>query len=160
MQFYKVLGHDSTQESVSSQIEQQVDNYIAGKNTTIFAYGQTGAGKTYTIIGNQPLFESQEIDYDRHIEALQDEDRGILIRAVELIFQKLALCDETQENSVWISIIEVYNEKAYDLLNLNSNKQDDLTIREQQDGVVNIPELSHYKINSLDEAIKFIVLAL
>ena len=41
-----------------------------------------------------------------------------------------------------------------------NNKTEDLTIREQADGSVQVPELSHFKIKDLDEALKFIVLGL
>lgn len=53
---------------------------------TIFAYGQTGAGKTYTIIGDQPLFDNDNIDYGMHLDALENDNRGILPRSIQKIF--------------------------------------------------------------------------
>ncbi|KAJ3109085.1 hypothetical protein HDU97_009203 [Phlyctochytrium planicorne] len=46
--FEKVLDADSTQEDVFNKMEWIVDKTLEGKNGTIFAYGQTGAGKTHS----------------------------------------------------------------------------------------------------------------
>lgn len=53
------------------------DSCMQGYNGTIFAYGQTGAGKTYTIQG--PQLEEQ-------VTEMQQEDRGIMQRSFEYIF--------------------------------------------------------------------------
>ena len=40
-------------------MEDSIRQFLSGTNTTIFAYGQTGAGKTYSIIGNYSPNDSQ-----------------------------------------------------------------------------------------------------
>ena len=54
--------------------------FILGYNGTIFAYGQTGAGKTYTIQG--PEFEEWEQDF----HSASNEIAGIMPRAFEYLF--------------------------------------------------------------------------
>lgn len=88
MQFNKVLGPDSTQADVSHQLTSHIQHFIDGHNTTLFAYGQTGAGKTYTIIGDQLPFQAKT-DYAQHIAQLTGQSRGILIRAIQAIFSQL-----------------------------------------------------------------------
>lgn len=52
---------------------------LEGINGTIFAYGQTGSGKTFTITGGSERYE----------------DRGIIPRAISLIFGTIAKCTNT-----------------------------------------------------------------
>lgn len=73
---------------------------LDGYNGTIFAYGQTGSGKTYTITGGN----------ERYV------DRGIIPRAISLIFSEVA--ERSDYNyTLHFSYMEVYNEMGYDLLN-------------------------------------------
>lgn len=76
---------------------------LAGYNCTIFAYGQTGTGKTYTMSGNMA----------DTLGMLSDE-AGIVPRALQQLFHKLELADT--ENCVKCSFIELYNEELRDLL--------------------------------------------
>jgi hypothetical protein len=52
MKFNNILPYYSTQKDVFNLLEDSVNQFLNGTNITIFAYGQTGAGKTYSIIGN------------------------------------------------------------------------------------------------------------
>lgn len=52
MKFSNILPYYSTQKDVFNLLEESVNQFLVGSNITIFAYGQTGAGKTYSIIGN------------------------------------------------------------------------------------------------------------
>ncbi|XP_023325995.1 kinesin-like protein KIF19 isoform X2 [Eurytemora carolleeae] len=57
--FDKAFGPDSTQEEVYNETTKHlVQNVIEGYNATVFAYGATGGGKTYTMVGtqDQPLY--------------------------------------------------------------------------------------------------------
>lgn len=75
---------------------------LGGFNCTIFAYGQTGTGKTYTMSG----------DISK-ILPLPDA-AGIIPRVLDDLFKKLET--EETENSVKCSFIELYNEELRDLL--------------------------------------------
>lgn len=74
---------------------------LSGYNCTIFAYGQTGTGKTYTMSG----------DMTDTMGILSDA-AGIIPRVLYALFQKL----EDRESSVKCSFIELYNEELRDLL--------------------------------------------
>lgn len=76
---------------------------LTGYNCTIFAYGQTGTGKTYTMSG----------DMTSTLGLLSDE-AGIIPRVLHALFNKLEA--EETENNVRCSFIELYNEELRDLL--------------------------------------------
>jgi kinesin family protein 11 len=83
---------------------------LKGFNCTIFAYGQTGTGKTYTMSG----------DLSDH--TLLPDDAGIIPRALHSLFLRLASLPNSPtsgaapEHSVKVSFIELYNEELRDLL--------------------------------------------
>lgn len=81
---------------------------LSGYNCTIFAYGQTGTGKTYTMSG----------DMTDTLGLLSDA-AGIIPRVLYSLFQKLET-DEV-ECSVKCSFIELYNEELRDLLSIDDS---------------------------------------
>eukprot|EP00210_Caulerpa_lentillifera_P007889 g7530.t1 len=85
-----------------------VDNVLAGYNSTIFAYGQTGAGKTHTMVGN----------------IKDEEQRGLTPRVFEYLFKRIKEEEATQnpppQYKVICSNLEIYNETITDLLTPNS----------------------------------------
>ncbi|KAJ5573271.1 hypothetical protein N7450_010255 [Penicillium hetheringtonii] len=83
-----------------------VHEMLAGFNCTIFAYGQTGTGKTYTMSG----------DMTDTLGILSD-DAGIIPRTLYSLFHKL----EDTESTVKCSFIELYNEDLRDLLSAEEN---------------------------------------
>ncbi|KAI9745029.1 MAG: kinesin motor protein cin8 [Claussenomyces sp. TS43310] len=85
-----------------------LDEMLAGYNCTIFAYGQTGTGKTYTMSG----------DMNDTLGLLPDA-AGIIPRALYALFNKLDLDDA--ESSVKCSFIELYNEELRDLVSADEN---------------------------------------
>ncbi|TAQ84322.1 hypothetical protein B7494_g7356 [Chlorociboria aeruginascens] len=85
-----------------------LDEMLAGYNCTIFAYGQTGTGKTYTMSG----------DMTDHYGMLSDA-AGIIPRVLQALFTKLGIDDA--ESSVKCSFIELYNEELRDLISLDDN---------------------------------------
>ena len=76
---------------------------LLGYNCTIFAYGQTGTGKTYTMSGDMS-----------NVTGLLSENAGIIPRALQSLFHQLETDDA--EYSVKCSFIELYNEELRDLL--------------------------------------------
>jgi len=114
--FDKVFDTNSSQPAVFNDTAKGlVDNVMDGYNCTIFAYGQTGTGKTYSMEGE-----------------LGSPSRGIVPRVVETIFQKIQETDERIEFTLKVSYCEIYLERLRDLLN-PKNKQ--LKIRENNNGV-------------------------
>ncbi|KAI9171678.1 Kinesin-like protein bimC [Paramyrothecium foliicola] len=84
------------------------DTMLAGYNCTIFAYGQTGTGKTYTMSG----------DMTETLGMLSDE-AGIIPRVLQQLFKKLEVDD--REHAVKCSFIELYNEELRDLLSVDES---------------------------------------
>ncbi|MCJ1285955.1 kinesin motor protein cin8 [Xylographa opegraphella] len=85
-----------------------LEEMLHGYNCTIFAYGQTGTGKTYTMSG----------DMSDTLGLLSDS-AGIIPRVLHSLFDKLET-DEA-ESSVKCSFIELYNEELRDLLSVEEN---------------------------------------
>ena len=78
---------------------------LNGFNCTIFAYGQTGTGKTYTMSGD--ITDVLPIP----------ESAGIVPRVLHRLFDRLSDDEQNKaENSVKVSFIELYNEELKDLL--------------------------------------------
>ncbi|CAK0845511.1 unnamed protein product [Prorocentrum cordatum] len=78
-----------------------LEHMMLGYNTCLFCYGQTGTGKTTTIMGS----------------AFPVEEQGILLRLITELFAEVArLRAEGSEVSVQLQMLEVYNEKLSDLL--------------------------------------------
>ena len=75
--FDRVFGTKCNQDFIYEEtVCDLLDSSFNGYNTTIFAYGQTGSGKTYTM----------GTGFERGIE---DEEKGILPRMIDAIFNKL-----------------------------------------------------------------------
>ncbi|XP_004583416.2 kinesin-like protein KIF11 [Ochotona princeps] len=88
-----------------------LDEVIMGYNCTIFAYGQTGTGKTFTMEGERSPNEAYTWE--------EDPLAGIIPRTLHQIFEKLT--DNGTEFSVKVSLLEIYNEELFDLLNPSSD---------------------------------------
>lgn len=84
-----------------------IDEVLLGYNCTIFAYGQTGTGKTFTMEGGR--VDGQEVSWEK------DPLAGIIPRAMFNIFEQLSKSQEI-EFSVRVSFLELYNEELFDLL--------------------------------------------
>ncbi|KAK2953474.1 putative Dual specificity protein phosphatase CDC14A [Blattamonas nauphoetae] len=154
--FDRTFSCDSTQEEVFNEIAVPIINSaLNGINGTILAYGQTGAGKTYTIEG----------------ENVGDK-RGLIPRTMEYIFDHIQ--QRTRENNWYeldISYLEIYKETIYDLLAVANHDQPSprlpssglqtprhssqnlplLPIREDSQGNVYVEGLSEWRIKSLDD---------
>lgn len=109
---------------------------LLGYNCTIFAYGQTGTGKTYTMSG----------DMSDHFGMLSDA-AGIIPRALHALFHKLEIDDA--ESSVKVSFIELYNEELRDLISPEENVKlkiyDDNSKRGHSSTLVQGMEETHIK---------------
>ena len=85
MKFNNILPPSSTQKDVFNLVDDSIKQFLNGINITIFAYGQTGAGKTYSIIGNYSPKDSQENLFN----FLSSKERGVLSRSLEVIMENV-----------------------------------------------------------------------
>lgn len=109
--FDKVFSPAADQAMMYDEVVTPIlDEMIAGFNCTVFAYGQTGTGKTYTMSG----------DMSETLGMLSDE-AGIIPRALYALFNKLEL--DGAESSVKCSFIELYNEELRDLISTDETSK-------------------------------------
>ncbi|KAK9306155.1 hypothetical protein QLX08_003054 [Tetragonisca angustula] len=116
---YSYFSMDPNDTNYSSQLmvykdigEEMLEHAFEGYNVCIFAYGQTGAGKSYTMMGKQE--EGQE---------------GIIPQICKDLFRKISRnSNECLKYSVEVSYMEIYCERVRDLL--NPKNKGNLRVRE------------------------------
>jgi kinesin family protein 5 len=114
-------------------IRPTVDDILNGYNGTVFAYGQTGAGKSYTMMGN-------DID--------DEEQKGIIPRIVEQIFASILSSAGNIEYTVRVSYMEIYMERIRDLL---QPQNDNLPVHEEKSRGVYVKGLLEIYVSSVQE---------
>jgi kinesin family protein C1 len=98
--FDKVFGPRSGQSEVFEEVSALVQSALDGYRVTVFAYGQTNAGKTYTMLGRPG-----------------SETEGIIPRAVRQVFSTAAAAAEQGwKYEMRAAMLEIYNEELKDLL--------------------------------------------
>ncbi|XP_073018606.1 kinesin-like protein KIN-5C [Primulina eburnea] len=106
--FDKVFGPNAQQSDLYQQaVVPIVNEVLEGFNCTIFAYGQTGTGKTYTMEGECKRSKSGP-------NGELPPEAGVIPRAVKQIFDTLE--SQNAEYSVKVTFLELYNEEITDLL--------------------------------------------
>ncbi|XXG83520.1 hypothetical protein AAC387_Pa10g1255 [Persea americana] len=131
--FDHVFGPQDNQEAVFAQTSPIVTSVLDGFNVCIFAYGQTGTGKTFTMEGNP-------------------ENRGVNYRTLEELFRISKERESTMRYELFVSMLEVYNEKIRDLL-VESSQQPTkkLEIKQVAEGTQEVPGLVEAQVFSTDE---------
>eukprot|EP00042_Codosiga_hollandica_P031021 m.184629 g.184629 ORF g.184629 m.184629 type:complete len:747 (+) comp53526_c0_seq1:96-2336(+) len=128
--FDACYGDASTQSMIfQNELKPLLRGPLQGQNTTCFAFGPTGAGKTHTMQGTPA-------------------DPGVIPSTIKEIFFLLKADAARFSYEVTMSYLEIYNEKVYDLLDV---KDSDLQIREDLNHNILIPGLSETKVDSLEE---------
>ena len=122
--FDKLFSEEGTQEDVYQSVSAHVKATVRGYNTTIFAYGSTGSGKSYTMTGNSTA-------------------PGIIPRAISEIFSIIE-ATAAQESDVFfyvrLSYVELYNNNFKNLLEFASKE---LSLKEknsEKDDFEELPE--------------------
>ncbi|KAJ9236345.1 putative kinesin family protein [Paecilomyces variotii] len=132
--FDRVFPMDSRQTDIFNfSIRSTVDDILNGYNGTVFAYGQTGAGKSYTMMGS-------DID--------DDEGKGIIPRIVEQIFASILSSPSNIEYTVRVSYMEIYMERIRDLL---VPQNDNLPVHEEKSRGVYVKGLLEIYVSSVQE---------
>lgn len=132
--FDHVFGPYSSQGQVYNQTTKAlVESVLDGYNATIFAYGPTGAGKTYTMVGT-------------------DVEPGIMVLTLNYLYQEMHRTRHDQKYSVKMSYLEIYNEMVRDLLNPTS---DFLDVREDTKGV-QVAGLTEYEALTTSEIMELL----
>ena len=141
--FDNVLNNASQETMYEVVAEDITKSVLEGYNGTIMAYGQTGAGKTFTMSGGSTNYKQ----------------RGITPRCIQHIYREIEKRPE-YAFVVRITYLEIYNEHMYDLLATAEAApadagQDDLNIVETRDGI-SVKGLTHLIATSEQEALNFL----
>ncbi|XP_053875037.1 kinesin-like protein KIF21A isoform X8 [Malaclemys terrapin pileata] len=153
--FDYVFNIDSQQEEIYDQcVEKLIEGCFEGYNATVFAYGQTGAGKTYTM----------GTGFDVNIT---EEEQGIISRAVKHLFKcieekkQAAIKQElpTPEFKVNAQFLELYNEEVLDLFDTTrdidaKNKKSNIKIHEDSTGGIYTVGVTTRTVNGEAEMIQ------
>uniref|UniRef100_A0AAQ6IUF4 Centromere-associated protein E n=1 Tax=Anabas testudineus TaxID=64144 RepID=A0AAQ6IUF4_ANATE len=129
-----------TAEETTNQLYQDIAkplvvSTVEGYNGTIFAYGQTSSGKTFTMMGSN------------HIP-------GVIPLAVEDVFQTIKNCPK-KEFLLRVSYMEIYNETVTDLL-VDSWKRKPLEVRETINKNIYVADLTEELVTSPAQALAWI----
>lgn len=171
--FDRVFGEETTQQGIWEYLEDSVDSFLQGYNVSILAYGQSGAGKSYTMGTSGPA------------EQFDPTSRGIVPRAATHLFTVLdaapslhsrqnsglrsptrysvgnigAVLQNVQgaNNKNWqmsVTYVEIYNEQPRDLLlpeGSSVSERSAVQIREDAKGRIFVEGLRSVPVNSVEE---------
>nr|XP_024930280.2 kinesin-like protein KIN-14R isoform X1 [Ziziphus jujuba var. spinosa] len=129
--FDRVYTPKDNQVDVFADASPVVVSVLDGYNVCIFAYGQTGTGKTFTMEG-------------------PEQNRGVNYRTLEHLFK---IAEERRETFIYdisVSVLEVYNEQIRDLL-ASSPASKKLEIRQASEGVHHVPGIVEAKAENISE---------
>uniref|UniRef100_H2T4J9 Kinesin-like protein n=1 Tax=Takifugu rubripes TaxID=31033 RepID=H2T4J9_TAKRU len=139
--FDTVFGPDSKQLDVYNLTARPIiESVLEGYNGTIFAYGQTGTGKTFTMEGVRAV----------------PELRGIIPNSFAHIFGHIAKAEGDKRFLVTVSYLEIYNEEVRNLLGKDQNQR--LEVKERPDVGVYIKDLPGYVVYNADDMDRFMSL--
>ncbi|KAM5174332.1 kinesin-like protein KIF21A isoform 11-T11 [Callospermophilus lateralis] len=150
--FDYVFDIDSQQEQIYTQcIEKLIEGCFEGYNATVFAYGQTGAGKTYTM----------GTGFDVNIT---EGEQGIISRAVKHLFKSIEEKKHTAiknglpppDFKVNAQFLELYNEEVLDLFDTTrdidaKNKKSNIRIHEDSTGGIYTVGVTTRTVNTESE---------
>lgn len=133
--FYDIVQVGSDNKVVYEKAAQNVVwAAMEGLNGTVFAYGQTASGKTYSMMG-------------------VDEQPGIIPQAIDDVFSYIREQTEDREYLLRVSYLEIYNETIRDLL---SPDQKDLRIHEDRKRGVYVSPLKEEIVTTPKQVMKVI----
>ncbi|KAL2345692.1 hypothetical protein Fmac_006977 [Flemingia macrophylla] len=128
-----VFRPEDNQETVFEQTKPIITSVLDGYNVCIFAYGQTGTGKTFTMEGTP-------------------EHRGVNYRTLEELFRVSEERQGIVKYELFVSMLEVYNEKIRDLLVENSVEPvKKLEIKQAADGTQEVPGLVEARVYGTED---------
>ncbi|QGN15685.1 hypothetical protein FIM1_2378 [Kluyveromyces marxianus] len=136
--FDKIFDTDVTQQEVYQNTTRPLlDSVLDGYNGTVFAYGATGCGKTYTISGTS-------------------EQPGIIFLTMQELFVRMEQLRDTKKFELQLSFLEIYNEQIHDLLDPDIPSQK-LVIREDSESKTFVSNLSKHSPQNVEEVMDLVI---
>lgn len=140
-QLDRVFNSQTTQKEIYENVAKEVLlDIINGYNGTIFTYGQSGSGKTFTMYGS---------------DIYDDEEKGIIPRTIDDLFEKIKSSPEDISYQIKFSIIQIYKECVYDLI----TGEKDLKIKESPSKGIYVEGLSEFFIDNTDDFLNLLQLS-
>ncbi|XP_031095873.1 kinesin-like protein KIN-8B isoform X1 [Ipomoea triloba] len=131
---YAYGPNSSNLDVYKKSIQSTIVGVIQGLNATVFAYGSTGSGKTYTMVGTK-------------------DDPGLMVLSLNTIFDLINKDNSSDKFEVTCSYLEVYNEVIYDLLEKSSSH---LELREDPEQGIVVAGLRCIKVKSADKILELL----
>lgn len=134
--FDAVFGPQADQADVFKDTAPFATSVLDGYNVCIFAYGQTGTGKTFTMEGTE-------------------DARGVNYRTLAELFHIISERQKLFRYEICVSVLEVYNEQIRDLLASGTQPSvasKRLEIRQASEGVLHVPGLIEAHVSNIAEA--------
>lgn len=131
---YAFAPNSKNSDVYERSISSTISGVVHGLNATVFAYGSTGSGKTYTMVGTEG-------------------DPGLMVLSLNTIFDFIKNDKSSDEFEVTCSYLEVYNEVIYDLLEKSSGH---LELREDPEQGIIVAGLRCIKVNSADKILELL----
>ncbi|KAG9393227.1 Kinesin motor domain [Carpediemonas membranifera] len=152
--FNSTFGPETSQEDLYNSVARPlVIETLHGYNSTIFCYGQTGTGKTFTMEG---------VDFNNWVhssgEGILPESAGLIPRAVDDIFKHIN--ESGVESTVRISHLEIYNEKLQDLLAPLDNAPEPKIFNGKGKDHMLISGLEEFVVKDTAEVLRFLKVSL
>ncbi|KAI0600134.1 P-loop containing nucleoside triphosphate hydrolase protein [Biscogniauxia sp. FL1348] len=101
--FERIFSPEATNADVFTEVKDFVETAMAGKAACVFSYGQTGSGKTYTLAHKSPSGQDSS-------------NNGMIHQTIALMFDVAASEEGIAEYSIEVSVIEIYLDNVYDLV--------------------------------------------
>lgn len=163
--FDKIITDQYSQVEVFDhlQIRGLISKVVSGFHATVFAYGQTGSGKTYTMEGYK-YEERKQFERAGKVNISGSiGDTGLTVRAIEEIFRQAEIARKEKTVNVYVSFLQIYNEKVFDLLNIEALKGSQKDLKKNQAGLkirwskteqFTVENLFVFRCNDAEHAIK------
>ena len=136
-----IFDSDTQQKDVYELVGKDIVNdVLSGYNGTIFAYGQSGSGKTYSMYGS---------------DIYDEEKMGIIPRIILEIFNFVEKSDDNITFQFKMSILQIYKENIYDLLTGQSN----LKIKESPIKGIYVDKLTEVYVDSFETFMEYVELS-
>mmetsp|Transcript_59567 Transcript_59567/g.174255 ORF Transcript_59567/g.174255 Transcript_59567/m.174255 type:complete len:684 (+) Transcript_59567:77-2128(+) len=146
--FDGVQGEEASQQEMFELVGRSIaDGFLEGYNGTVCVYGQTGAGKTYTMVG--PVTSVQQMQ--------SDPRRGLICRTLDYVFTEILKRRAGSHDVLYTcrcSFLEIYREQITDLLDASNTV---LQLREDQSRGVYVERLSEPVVSSREEAFEVLL---
>jgi kinesin family protein 18/19 len=137
--FDKLFDEDARQDEVYHNTTRPLlDSVLDGYNSTVFAYGATGCGKTHTISGTP-------------------EEPGIIFLTMKELFERIDDLKDSKHIEVSLSYLEIYNETIRDLMEPENNSKI-LTLREDSNNRISVSNLSTHNPQSVEDVMNMIII--